>query len=178
MPEQRSGIHWVGQTDAWGCGPAVMAMLTHEPYEAIKAEIEGQSGRAHCGDWNAEGVDHYALDEFLFARGFYSQRIYRRMREAWPPEPWAPLHFAAVEQPSHRSHFVAMDSAGRVLDPLREGEWKLSDWPRVLNVVGLVRDIRVSDEMVVRAWQAVVWEGFDQYPDRYKLRKILTAVLR
>lgn len=101
------GLRWVGQVDAEGCGVAVLAMLTGEPYEALRDQIDSE------------------------------QRVYANMVDEWPPPPWSPLHFAQVTQPSNRSHFVAMDDRGRVLDPLREGTFALSDWSKVQNVVGL-----------------------------------------
>lgn len=131
---------WVHQEDPYGCGLAVLAMLTDEPYDAVKTEVDSWEGEGHNGDWSAGGVTHYTLDRYLIARGFYLQRIYKDSGLSdWPPDPWAPVHFASVKQPSGNSHFVFMDVHGRVLDPMREGVFTLADWPGVNNVVGLVR---------------------------------------
>jgi hypothetical protein len=133
-------LRWVRQEDAQGCGIAVLAMLTGESYAAVKAEIDSQDGHGHNGDWSENGVTHITLDRYLTARGFYHQRIYESWGLTdWPPDPWAPSHFASVRQPSGNSHFVVMDAEGRVLDPMREGDFTLGDWLAVLNVVGLVR---------------------------------------
>lgn len=154
-------IRWVRQEDANGCALAVLAMLTGETYDAVKAEVATYAEYAgHDGDWGKHGTTHYTLDRFLIPRGFYMQRVFvawhqRRVDDVndpadpvrhellpgavWPPVPWAPLHFASVQQPSRHSHFVAMDADGRVFDPLREGVYSLADWPEVQNVVGLVK---------------------------------------
>lgn len=133
-------LTWRPQEDAHGCGLAVLAMITGTPYERVKVEIESQDGHGHNGNWNERGLTHISLDRYLTRRGFYRQRRYKHETElgAWPPEPWAPVHYASVKQPSGNGHFVVMDSEGNVLDPMREGLFKLTDWPEVNNVCGLV----------------------------------------
>ena len=132
-------MRWVRQEDAWGCGPATLAMLTGLTYREVRDEIDSQDAHGHDGDWSKHGVSHHTLDRFLISRGFYLQRIYRHMATEWPPRPWSPHHFAQVEQPSRNTHFVVMEADGGVLDPMREGRFSLTDWPDLLNVVGLVR---------------------------------------
>lgn len=134
------GVVWVRQEDAEGCGLATLAMLTGKSYGEVKADIDAQDGHGHNGDWAARGVTRVSLDRYLITHGYYLQRRYAHFYEPgdWPPEPWAPVHFASVKQPSGNSHFVVMDTAGRVLDPMREGEYRLTDWPEVQNVVGLL----------------------------------------
>lgn len=130
----------VRQRHANGCGVAVLAMLTGENYETIRAEIDGQDGHAHSGDWDAEGVTCLTVTRLLVEKGFYLQRVYPgwEVFDHWPPEPWADRHFASVVQPSGRSHFVAMDGQGRVFDPLRDGTFALHDWDEVSNVTTLI----------------------------------------
>lgn len=156
----RPSIRWVRQWHASGCGVAVLAMLTGRPYGEIVKRIAGHDGSGHDGDWNAHGVTHLTLDRVLAEEGFWLQRHYAAwhadyeepvtdpapVRRAvpkpghtWPPEPWAPVHYASVQQPSGHGHFVVMLADGRVLDPLREGFYSLSDWPAVNQVTGLRR---------------------------------------
>jgi hypothetical protein len=135
-------ITWVGQEDSNGCALAVLSMLTGTSYLEVKKEIDSQDGHGHDGDWNKKGVTHITIDRYLIDRGYYLQRIYSKFRPkdfSWPPDPWAENHFASVEQPSGRSHFVVMDCDGIVLDPLREGKYKLKDWEYINNVVGLYK---------------------------------------
>lgn len=138
---ERRGVKWVRQEDAEGCGVAVLAMLTGEPYAAVRARIDAEDFHGHSGDWSTNGITHITLDRYLTFHGFYRQRIYEawRITEAWPPKPWAPVHFAQVVQPSNNTHFVVMDAEGHVLDPMREGTFSLADWPAVNNVAGLVK---------------------------------------
>jgi hypothetical protein len=136
---ERVTLRWVRQEDPEGCALAVLAMLTGDSYAEVKAEIEGQDFHGHNGDWSTRGLTHISIDRHLASRGFYEQRAYEAWGlSAWPPDPWAPIHYAQVVQPSGNAHFIVMDAAGSVLDPLREGTFKLTDWQKVNNVVGLV----------------------------------------
>lgn len=134
-------VQWVRQEDAEGCAVAVIAMLTGLPYTAVREQIDTEEGHGHRGDWATSGVTHITVDRFLIRHGYYLQRVYEgwEITSEWPPKPWAPVHFASVKQPSGNSHFVVMRADGVVLDPLREGEFRLTDWPGVNNVVGLLR---------------------------------------
>lgn len=126
----------VAQADAMGCGIAVLAMLTGHSYADVQATLDRWSGREQ--DWSREGCTHYWLDRYLAGLGWFVQRRY----EAWPElpvEPFAPIHYASVQQPSNRGHFVVVLANGDVLDPLRKGVYRLSDWPNVNQLVGLVR---------------------------------------
>ncbi len=138
-----SDLRWIGQEDAQGCGAAVLAMLTGQTYAAVKADMDADPWVCEGGErnWAAHGLTSHVLDRYLAARGYFLRRIYDAwgIVESWPPEPFAPLHFARVRQPSGHGHFVAMDRTGRVFDPLREGAFTLADWSEVQNVVGLLR---------------------------------------
>lgn len=103
--------------------------------------IEASPTHGRGDDWETGGTNHMALDHVLQQHGFWWQRTYRAWESEgnWPPEPWAPIHLCQVEQPSRNAHFVVMDAWGVVLDPLREGEYRLADWPDVMNVAGLVK---------------------------------------
>jgi hypothetical protein len=131
-------MRWVPQRDDRGCGLAVLAMLTGQPYEAVKLRIAADAGPSeHRGDWAAEGLTVRAMDRYLARAGFAIQRLYRNMDVPWPPAPWAPLHFAQVVN-SGGMHFVAMDAAGTILDPLHEQPRSFEDWEMVANVAGVV----------------------------------------
>lgn len=134
-------MRWVRQEHAGGCGPACVAMILDIAYADACALIEASPAHGDRRDWETGGTNHVALDHVLQAHGFWRQRSYRSWEPAgnWPPAPWAPVHIAQVEQPSGNAHFVVMHGAGYVLDPLREGLFRLTDWIEVLNVAGYMR---------------------------------------
>jgi hypothetical protein len=126
---------WVRQEDAEGCGIATLAMICGRSYAEVKATVDGWSETQN--DWEKSGCTHYTLDRYLAFDGWFLQRRY----DAWdelPKEPFAPIHYASVEQPSKRNHFVVVLADGAVLDPFREGRFRLSDWPKVNQLVGLL----------------------------------------
>lgn len=127
-----------------GCAIATLAMLTARSYAAVRAEIDAEDDHGHDGDWSSNGISHVAIDRYLIRRGLFLQRRYPSTIpwEPWPPEPFAPLHFASIVQPSGNTHFVVMDRDGVVLDPMREGAFRLTDWPGVNNVCGILRPHR------------------------------------
>lgn len=131
----------VAQDDSEGCAVAVIATLTGRTYADVREQIDREPWHGHNGDWTADGVSHITVDRLLIAHGYYLQRVYDNMVREWPPVPWAQIHFAQVVQPSGRNHFVVMLRDGTVLDPMREGEYRLDDWTKVNNVVGLVHSV-------------------------------------
>ena len=56
-----------------------------------------------------------------------------------PDAPFAPVHWAMVQQPSNNHHFVVVLADGTVLDPMQDGRHTLGEWSRVLQVCGLVK---------------------------------------
>lgn len=124
----------VSQADAEGCGLATLAMICRVPYEDVKREVDSwaQNGPQ---DWGKQGCTHYTLDRFLAVRGFFLQRRYATWGMALTP--FAPIHYASVRQPSGRGHFVCVLANGDVLDPLREGVYRLTDWQEVNQLVGI-----------------------------------------
>lgn len=137
-------VRWVHQEDPQGCALAVLAMLTGNTYEQVKATVEGEDFHGHNGDWATRGLTHISIDRHLAACGFFHRRIYGAwgLADDWPPKPFAAIHYAQVVQPSGNQHFVVMDAEGRVYDPLREGTFTLADWPEVQSVVGLMKEHR------------------------------------
>lgn len=130
-------IGWVRQDHTEGCGVATLAMLLGRTYADVLAEIA-----EHAPEWEANkdrdtsGTTNYTLDWVLARAGAFVQCRYPVW--GWPMEPFAPLHYASVEQPSGRSHFVVVLEDGRVLDPFREGVYALTDWPTIQNLTGVV----------------------------------------
>ena len=131
----------VRQRDDWGCGIAVLAMITGRTYVQVRELLDSQDGHGHDGDWSRSGITYISIDRILFAEGFAVQRTYAGWAEMdgtpWPPEPWAPVHLSQVVQPSGNGHWVVMDEDGKVLDPLRPGRHSLTDWEKINNVAGL-----------------------------------------
>lgn len=130
---------WVRQEDPEGCGLAVLAMLSERTYAEVRADMVAFYHDAwdRVIDFSERGLIYMDLDRALGQRGFYVQHRYHTWPIAWPPEAFARMHYASVEQPSGRSHFVAVDADGSVLDPLREGRYRLADWPKVNQIVGV-----------------------------------------
>jgi hypothetical protein len=141
----------VSQADAEGCGIATLAMIVGDTYEAVKAHVDATEliAQGRQRDWKKEGCTHYTLDHYLGSRGFYISRRY----ESWglPMEPFAPIHYASVQQPSNRGHFVCVLANGDVLDPIREGVYKLSDWEKVNQLVGVAPPMTAEHVEVGRA---------------------------
>ncbi len=138
-----SAVRWVRQEDAGGCAPATLAMLTGRTYREARDLIDGMWERGPK-DWSEGGCSNYDIDRVLFFDGFFIQRRYATYSQGTTvlldfPVTFAPLHYAMVEQPSGNHHFVVVLADGTVLDAMREGEYALSDWSRVLQIVGLVR---------------------------------------
>lgn len=125
---------WVEQQDAHGCALATLAMICGHTYEQVKATVDSWSERGH--DWAKDGTTHYTLDRYLASEGLYIQRRYATWQ--LPLEPFAPVHYAAVQQTSGYQHFVVVLSDGAVLDPYRPGTFGLSDWPKVDQLVGIL----------------------------------------
>lgn len=132
-------LRWVHQEHAEGCAPAAMAMIFGIEYAEACTIIESGPTVQNDGawDWNTRGSWYGAIERELAVRGWSWQKRYMAwFPDDWPPQPFAPLHYAQVKQPSGNAHFVVMDADGRVLDPLREGDYALSDW-EVNQVSGL-----------------------------------------
>lgn len=159
MNQRRPWVSWVGQEDAKGCGVAVIAMLTGRSYADIRAQIGSEvgHGRPVGADWNEHGIIEVTIDRYLQNAGYYMRERFCGYYEpdvlnehvviggppyegGWPPPPFAPLHYAKIKQPSGNWHFVVMLDDGAVLDPLDgPNRRRLTDWPQVSKVVGLVR---------------------------------------
>jgi hypothetical protein len=143
---------YVAQTEPCGCGAATAAMITGISYQEAKDNLEAGPTRNIPIDWTNGGISHVDLDWILGEFGYfglikyvtwYKQRngaIYTPLPgKVWPPAPFAPIHYAQVVQPNGLTHFVVMQSDATVLDPLENIPKRLTDWPEVHHVVGLLR---------------------------------------
>jgi predicted double-glycine peptidase len=135
---------WVLQENAYGCGPACLAMILGISYADACREVE--ESPAHIGrDWDEHGTNIHAMEHALARHGYWWRITYKAWEPEgnWPPEPWAVLHLCQVEQPSGNAHFVVMLRNGVVLDPLEDigvvGPHGLATYPDVSNVMGLTR---------------------------------------
>lgn len=147
----------IKQREPNGCGLACLAMVTGQTYEKVRTDLQARRYVWLNGDQTPgeHGIHNNVLDLYLERHGFWLQRRYRAHYIAppragarrhrwghtrdWPCGAWACAHIAQVKQPSGKGHYVVMDAAGHVLDPLREGLFSLRDWPTVENIVGLLR---------------------------------------
>lgn len=128
-------MRWVRQEDPDGCGIAVLAMLTDQPYWVVRDHIE-----AVDRDWRDNGVPQMLMESYMVDRGWSLRTVLLSTEfNRWPPPAFAEQHFAQVTQPSSAGHYVAMDFSGRVFDPLRPGIFGLSDWPATHFVIGANR---------------------------------------
>lgn len=115
---------------------AALAMLLSRSYADVVALLASCPHPVEPGSWATSGTSFYHLDWALADAGAFVQRRYRSWD--WDMEPFAPVHYASVVQPSGNSHFVVVAADGSVLDPLREGVYALSDWTDVNHITGVV----------------------------------------
>jgi hypothetical protein len=135
------GMRWVRQEHPDGCGMATLAMLCDMTYQEVVAEMLADPWLADSEFVRKNGeCDTFEpwLQKFLGDHGYYYRNVYstHQPNGPWPPAPFAAKHYAIVQNPGGL-HYVAMDRLGRVLDPLREGWFKLTDWATVRAVIGL-----------------------------------------
>ena len=137
-------MDWVAQEDPAGCGAATLAMLAGCTYEEAKSQVDEMlwDYDGVCEpkpvNWNEGGMTQYHLDRALYAHGFFKQTRYASW--GWDLSlPFAPLHWAIVQQPSNNFHFVAVDHDGTAFDPMQCEPRRLSDWPKVVQLCGLVK---------------------------------------
>jgi hypothetical protein len=127
----------VRQEHDHGCGIAVLAMLTDQTYQQVYDDLlatyPGEKTRV-----TEQGLYHTAMEWYLAQRGYAWRTVYSGWKPtSWPPEPFAPRHFAQVVQPSGNHHFVVMTEAGTVLDPLSGILTGLGAWGQVDSVYGV-----------------------------------------
>lgn len=146
MSAPRTSIEWVRQEDSYGCVVATCAMLTGRTYREMKDFFVERSGDPDIGLSSKNGLTHYNAEFALHEAGYWAQLKYRwylnnQERPAWPPEPWAPVHYCqvVVRGGSGAGHAVVMLADGTVLDPVAPEPHRLEDYEKVSLVIGLVQ---------------------------------------
>lgn len=128
------------QKDAWGCSIAAIAMCVGRDYDTVKAEVEMLIEKEINEN---RGISHIEVWEWLIGAGYAWQQKYKyhyknKLRDPWPPPPWAPLHYCEVHvSQGSGGHAVVMLEDGTVLDPLTEAARRLADYHQVNLVMGL-----------------------------------------
>jgi hypothetical protein len=139
-------VRWVRQEDEMGCWVAAMAMVTGKTYNEVKAET-GDTWSSGGHSWKTD--QYLAQHGFAVARYFDSDQFHQlppsehgtRFNHKWPDwpmKPFAPLHVCSV-QTSRAAHSVVLLSDGTVLDPAIPHPRRLSDYQRVIEIVGVWR---------------------------------------
>ncbi|MDE3097339.1 MAG: hypothetical protein KGK07_15230 [Chloroflexota bacterium] len=91
-------IRYVPQEDANGCRVACLAMVLGVSYVEARALLGA--------GWAESGISHFPTDEVIGRAGWAVRRVYHydstigRMREPWPPAPFAPLHIVETIVPA------------------------------------------------------------------------------
>jgi hypothetical protein len=120
-----------------GCTAAAVAMVLGKTYDEVQ--------RCSRVDFRKDGCCIEIWFDYLFQEGFVYHRMYRCVqlqggipREVWPPPPFAPVHICLVST-ALGGHAVVMLENGDVLDPAKEGRFKLSDYAVTYVVYGFWR---------------------------------------
>ena len=127
-------IKRVQQEDAMGCGVAVLAMLTGQTYQAVKAELLSEMGRPDA--FAERGIDFEVINEYLRRKGFAVATLWANCPMTKKPElnfprVFGPVHYANVEQQSGNWHFVVVTETGSILDPLLDTPPTFDHYKRV-----------------------------------------------
>lgn len=168
-------ISWVRQEDPGGCGAATLAIILGCTYQQAKEQIDAQLWDSGGGEgparkppnWQEGGITQYHLDRALYEHGYFKQTRYT----SWGydiTKPFAPVHWVIVRQPSNNHHFVVMQGDGSVLDPLHEQPRRLTDYPEVFQVCGLIQDATAVVE-VTEEWLADVADADADCPSGHDL---------
>jgi len=132
----------VQQEDAWGCGIAVLAMLTGQTYPAVRAEFT----KRHI----ERGLIEFDINAYLAEHGYAVAVKYphyapqQKPRDVWPPAPFADVHYCAVHTVAATNHYVVWLADGGVLDPATAEARRLTDYREMLHVAGVVRIARAA----------------------------------
>jgi hypothetical protein len=158
-------VELIRQTHDYGCGIASLAMISGQPYNAVREWlVENWPGGTQTPDeWlTTRGIHKGIADYYLAAHGYVWRTVYGGWKlPEWPPRPFAPVHLAHVVQPSGNTHYVVMRADGVVLDPMCDEPRALSDWSYVNNVQGVWsladRDCTIAQlqEQKIKAHRAI-----------------------
>jgi hypothetical protein len=141
MIPRAMAVRLVLQEDAWGCGLAVLAMLTGQTYAQVR---DAFPGRDFSGAGEHRGMVPHDLDYFLSREGYATaarwHSWYLPPRSRWLPEPFAAVHYAQVDTLDGAGcHFVVVLDDGTVLDPATPSPRRLDDFPDVHCLAAVVR---------------------------------------
>jgi hypothetical protein len=130
-----------------GCVVACFAMLTEQTFAEAMAEfVEARMWRE-----DHRGLNSMWCIQRLTERGWWSQQYYPNhghfhddelgndhfKRDPWPPKPWARYHLVCVQN-ANGFHSVVMLADGSVLDPWTDEPRRIDDYPKVMEVIGLL----------------------------------------
>jgi hypothetical protein len=130
----------VRQGHANGCALAALAMVTGQTYDEVVTDFT-ERWPGEPLNLDERGLYHGDTEWYLAING------YGWKHDPWPPQPFAPVHIAAVRQPSGNQHYVVLTGDGTVLDPLDDQPKSLASWERVNNVMGIWPDPTASDDL-------------------------------
>jgi hypothetical protein len=172
MTTSPSEVKWVQQEESCGCTVAAVAICVGKSY----AEVRAASGREFTGERGGLQIEDWY--DYLFEHGFTFFRVWgvtqhqkpNQEREVWPPEPFAPLHICSVVN-SVSSHAVVMLADGSVLDPAKEGIFRLTDYVETYMVVGLFPRLQAENERLKGERDALrtalEWYAAEQKPNEF-----------
>ena len=129
-------IAHVRQEEAFGCGPACLAMITGRPYREVRDWFKGPAwlNARHDGrelskqerevvelhDFTRHGISDWEVRNYVANHGLASALLPGRV------EPFADAHLCSVQM-VNGSHFVVLLRDGTLLDPARDGVHSLDD---------------------------------------------------
>jgi hypothetical protein len=125
-------LNYIAQEHEHGCGVAVVAMLTRRTFEQA-ADLLHFSGLA---------LQPWEIENALMRDGWFMRKAQLPQdvgQAAWPPKPFAEVHYAMVTSPPGSGHAVVMLENGGVLDPFDETRHSLAVYYAVHHVIGLRR---------------------------------------
>ena len=142
-------MNLVLQQDDKGCGIACCAMVCGHTYVEAKSKVV-----PHC--WSGS-FSHFDAFEYLNLHGFSYQQWYRHARfiipetgsifperVSWPIlSPFAQAHIL-LTRGAQMGHWVAMNDAGEIFDPIRGRGKQISDY-EVLQIIGVYAAKGASD---------------------------------
>lgn len=159
-------IAHIRQEDAYGCGPACLAMVTGRSYREVRdwfrvrawqnARRDGRTlddvvrEAVEPQDFARFGIDHWEIERYLAEHGYACALRWKDVRlgearTSWPPTPIAEASICCVQTVAG-GHFVVWLRDGRVLNPAG-GETTLDDpvFCGLLYVIGVCRMGQLTD---------------------------------
>src|SRR6185312_13760949 len=95
-------------------------------------------------DLSQDAYTAFTAESYLYEHGYRLVKRWKHVcfngtdREEWPIEPFAPIHYASVQNGNGRAHAVVLLASGEVLDPWADATpKKLTDYAQVNEVIGV-----------------------------------------